>query len=180
MTTTQIISICIAISSILFLLYIGVTTDILKAGTNRPYSFHKFQLWIWTLVICPCFVLNWGFINENYPTLNLTALILLGISSATTLTAEVINTVHLNSRKENEVFKVLNGQSKSFLIDILTDESGELSIGRLQQFIFTIVYIVIYISMFFPNKIYPELDTNAFVLMGISTGTFLIGKSLKK
>ena len=70
----------------------------------------------------------------------------------------------------------------SFWTDILKDDSGQLSIVRLQQLIFTFAYVVIFLSSFFASnmKEYPVFGENAFVLMGISAGTYLIGKGLKK
>jgi len=73
------------------------------------------------------------------------------------------------------------GSSKSFWKDILMDDSGQFSITRLQQLIFTFAYVLVFISSFFYNGLeYPEFQQNAFVLMGISTGTYLVGKGLKK
>ena len=70
----------------------------------------------------------------------------------------------------------------SFWTDILKDDNGQLSIGRLQQFIFTLIYVVIFLTSFFASnmKEYPDFHENAFTLMGISAGTYLIGKGLKK
>ncbi|MGG7666498.1 hypothetical protein [Dyadobacter sp. BHUBP1] len=180
MTFVEILSLILAILSFALIFYIGITKDVLRSnGPSTPFSFHKVQAWLWTLVICPCFALNWGFLHEHIPTINKTAMILLGISFGTGLTGEIINAVHIGAPVPATGLKMLS-QSKSFWIDILTGDDGQISIGRLQQFIFTILYVVIYLTIFFPCMRYPDFDDNAFILMGISTGTFLVSKGLHK
>lgn len=180
MKPVELISTILAILSFSLILYVGISKDMLRSyGPNTPFSFHKFQAWLWTLLICPCFSLNWGFLNTNTPTINKTATILLGISFGTGLTGEIINAVHASAPSPTMILKI-RSVSKSFWIDILTGDDGQISIGRLQQFIFTILYVVIYLVMFFPCKRYPDFGDNAFVLMGISTGTFLLSKGLHK
>lgn len=181
MSTEQIVSLILSIISFALILLIGIKTDALRAGVgDRPYSFHKFQIWLWTLVICPCFALNWGFVNPTEPTLNKTALILLGISLGAALTGEVITSVQKNDPNRPISFKAINGTCTGFFSDILKDDYGQVSVARLQQLIFTLMYVAVYITMFFPSMIYPEFADYAFVLMGISSGSFLIGKGLYK
>lgn len=85
-----------------------------------------------------------------------------------------------NDEQKKTILKI-NRDSVNFWSDILSDDDGQLSIVRLQQLIFTIAYVVIYISTFFNSHMkYPEFDNYAFVLMGISTGTYLLGKGMKR
>jgi hypothetical protein len=120
---------------------------------------------------------------------------LLGISSVTTLTAEVISstqeanrTAMLAKGANPPSLKALNVPSTNFWSDILKDDSGQFSVLRLQQLLFTFAYVGIYVTMFFTvdktgkDSImsYPDFDTNAFILMGISSGTYLVGKGLNK
>ncbi len=72
--------------------------------------------------------------------------------------------------------------SKSFWVDIIMDDNGQLSLVRLQQLIFTIIYATVYITTFFGEgmKTYPDFEANAYILMGISSGSYLLGKSLNK
>ena len=64
------ISVLLAILCFSLIFLIGILTNILreeKGGSKiekKPYSFSRFQLWLWTLILSPAFVLNWGF---NYP-----------------------------------------------------------------------------------------------------------------
>lgn len=214
----QILSVILAVVVFLLILGIGFKTDILKepadpaAPNEPPYSFSRLQLFLWTLVIAPVFVLHWG--HTDTVTIDMTGLILLGISSGVAITASMISGVQQSAQQDAQ-----NGQqttqvsipqdpqqpvvvasetvapasvastclksnldSKHFLIDILMDDKGQLSLVRLQQFIFTLVYLVIYVTSFFnaDMKVYPYFEPNAYILMGISTGSYLLGKSLNK
>lgn len=198
-TNSDWLAIALAVLSFATILIAGLKTDLLRErpGMDAPYSFRKFQLWIWTLIIAPGFCLNWGFgiapEGTTLPYLNNTALILLGISAATTLTAEMVSSTgvstnaSLAANNQPAVPLKVNSARTQFWNDILKDDSGQLSVVRLQQLIFTFAYAGIYIAMFSAKNengqmlfAYPEFGSNAFVLMGISAGTYVVGKGLRK
>lgn len=229
----HIISIALAIITFGTILYIGLKTDILRESVpnvqlkNRMFSLGRFQLWVWTLVICPVFILFWGFTASHGIDLNTTAVILLGIPAGVAVTSQVISSSqsgqlddsdHVNAQvtaqqtkstaqahataiaaaaaaapgtaeaapkvpaQPKPVVLKMHQISKSFFIDLISDDNGALSIGRLQQFIFTMVFIVIYLSSFFSNEldILPVFGTQVFALMGISSGTYLVSKGMNK
>jgi hypothetical protein len=237
--SNQTLSIILAIVFFLFIAIIGFTTDILKEQNkiNSKYSFHRFQLWIWTLVICPIFCLHWGYMLDTTlmnttafadclkglaepitktsvmgciktvaaePLINNTSLILLGISTGTMVTSAAIgqsqaNKVAKAKAQLNSTDPALKSQaasvdldlklnstdSEGFFIDILTDDKDQISAGRLQNLVFTIVFVAMYISCFFSKAtlhhyIDWDNDSTPFVLMGISSSAYLVGKSLKK
>lgn len=80
--------------------------------------------------------------------------------------------------------------SNGFWIDLLTGDDNKMPVERLQNLIFTFVYVVIYVSFFFTPSIlapskeegfnYIEFQDLAFVLMGISSGSYLIGKGMNR
>lgn len=190
MNAIQVISIILAIICFGIILFIGLKTDLLRekaASTEQPscYSFSRFQLWIWTLIICPVFCLYWGF-SGKAPDVNVTALILLGIPMSVTSIAHIVTTTNERTARQAQPDGVLAlkhfRDSHTFWTDLLTDDSGQLSVARLQNLIFTIVYIVIYISMFFKAGMesFPDFEDKAFILMGISSTGYVLGKSLKK
>jgi len=78
METIKIISIIIAIVILAICAFVAFMATLLRESNSKtsPYSFSRFQLWLWTLIICPAFVLNWGFKNTNLPQINQTSLIL--------------------------------------------------------------------------------------------------------
>lgn len=187
--TVQTVSVFLAILAAAIILLVGLMTTLLREGNDKAtaYSFSRFQLYLWTLTIMPLFGLHWGYKYFPDPDhehmIDRTALILLSISSAVTLTASVINAIHLsnkNSFKSSQVLK-LERQSQGFWIDILTDDEGQFSVARLQQLVFTLIYVVIYVTTFFAkDKALPVFDDYAFILMGISTGSYVVAKSMYK
>lgn len=247
--------------------------DLLREGPRvgaivKPYSFARFQIWLWTMVIVPAFCIHWGFSTDLVPEINRESLILLGIAGATTLTsmtvgsaqeeaknrtiqnmpaavvsatnaaqsaqqsvataaqnvqaaeqkltaANTANQSAQNAVNQNAVANAQIGQqlansalavanrnlelanqniinasrqptvkadqtTVSLFTDILMDEKGQSSIARLQNLTFTFIYVGIYISLFITDWEYPEFDDTAFMLMGISSGTYLMGKGLNK
>ncbi len=234
-TAYSIISIGMAIISFGIILYIGLKTDILRESIpklqvkERMFSLGRFQLWIWTLVICPIFLLYWGFTPDHAIDLNSTAVILLGIPAGVAVTSGVISSSQSSDMTENDhaqseaaaanpqlkaqahqqlvdaaanpnpagtetaavtptaatpplnILK-MHQKSKSFFIDLISDDSGQLSIGRLQQLIFTMAFLVIYLTSFFSAEMdtLPTFGTEVFALMGISSGTYLVAKGMNK
>lgn len=179
MQPLKIISVILAIICFSIALLVAFRTNLLRETNSdtSPYSFSRFQLWLWTLIISPAFVLNWGFVNLSLPQINGTALILLGISAGTLFSANIVTATQKSSK--NSPSLKFNLTSKGFWIDILMDDYGQFSVGRLQNLLFTIVYVVVYVSTFFNNgKVYPEFDSYAYLLMGISSGGYLFGKSM--
>ncbi|MCH2223266.1 MAG: hypothetical protein MK066_00760 [Crocinitomicaceae bacterium] len=193
MTTIQIISIILSIICFGTIIYVGLKTDLLRAKKTSEteigcYSFGRFQLWIWTLVITPIFTLYWGFLGTDViPDINTTALILLGIPIATKTAAHIVQESHEKTTRETQPQGPLTNlkhhrQGHSFWFDILSDDMEQLSIARLQSLMFTMIYLVIYVTMFFEMKLIslPEFGNKAYLLMGISSGGYILGKSLKK
>lgn len=186
MTNSQaeIISIILAAASAATILGIGCFTYMLRANNSAdsPYSFSKTQLWFWTLIICPAFSLHWGFCNDV--DINATSLILLGITVAVTTTASLVAQVQKTANQNAVAPSPLKAESlisRGFFIDILLDDNEQFSVGRLQSLVFTTLYGTIYVARFFGSAmVYPDFEENAFVLMGISAGAYVIGKSQHK
>lgn len=182
------LSIILAIVAGLLLILVASLTNLLRETNAKSacFSFSRVQLFFWTTTVVPIFCIHWGAIFEkdkNTGLVNTTSLILLGISSAVTFTSSVVSAVQLDAKRRLEGKHPLKaeGSSNGFWIDILTDDEGQFSIARVQQLVFTFVYIVIYITTFFDCiKLLPAFDNYAFVLMGISTGSYILGKSVNK
>ncbi len=177
-----------------------------------PYSFSRLQLFLWTLIIAPIFALHWGFtgtvtLNDTglillgiSASVMVTASVISGAqqssqdaaaAAAATTTATVtptpdaLNSVTVIATPATPApIGILKSKlpTKRFWVDIIMDDNGQLSLVRLQQLIFTIIYATVYVTTFFGDamKTYPEFQANAYILMGISTGSYLLGKSLNK
>lgn len=189
MTSTQIISVITAILAAGLIAVVSFKTDILRTnGPGSPYSFSKFQMLLWTFVICPIFVIHWGFHygEAGFVYINDDSLILLGISLGTTLTSIVIDQTHIAAQTKgvstfSGTLKAAGASGSGFWSDLIAGDNNQPSVQRLQNLIFTLVYVVIYISVFFSNnKEYADFDNTAYILMSASSGSYLIGKGMNK
>ena len=189
MTVYNSISIVFAIVIFLFILYLGLKTDLLREQKKiedriSPYSFSRFQFWLWLLVISPIFILYWGFTKNHIPDINRTSLILVTLSSGAAIISAIVSKSQEDLAKRNNPDISLKKMNKtnSFWTDLLKDDNDQLSIGRLQQLIFTIIFVVIYITLFFSSNMekYPVFENYTFILMGISSATYLAAKGSYK
>lgn len=212
MNLIQIISIVTAILIAFIALIVVFKTNLLREtnSATSPFSLSKFQLWLWTFVICPLFAIHWGFHFPLNPSINETSLILLGIAGGVTLTSGLLTQFSVNKKEElkkknieknlSEANKDLpllkiEKESKGFWIDLLSGDSDTMPVERLQNLIFTFVYVIVYVTYFFSltefivpkTQIvsmtlmnYVEFDKLAFILMGISSGGYLIGKGMNR
>lgn len=192
----QIISIIVAFIAFALVLILGLKTRLLREKDipGSPFSLSKFQLWIWTAILCPAFILHWGYHGDTH--INNTFLILIGISASVALTSGIIT--QANAAKNNaDMAKGMamtpmkaNGSSAGFWIDLLKGDSDTLSVERLQHLVFTFVYICIYVAYFCTWQPTPvsspglmnfiEFDSLAYVLMGISSAGYLVGKGVNR
>ena len=164
----------------MFFTWLGIKFNLLKdksTAIKKPFSYARFQLSWWTFIIISSFVsifLSTG----NLPMLDASLIILLGISSATTATAAVIDTSDQTNAK---ITMIQNQESEGFLFDILSDNNG-ISIHRLQTLLFNIIigiWVLYHVykglincnTMTNPvciNTILPIIDNNKLVLLGVS------------
>jgi hypothetical protein len=201
MEPLQIITVISAILISLIGIYVAYGTNILREsnGDTSPFSLSKFQLWLWTVVICPIFTLHWGFhfLKDPKPTINDTSLILLGIAGGVTLTSGIITQVNKNKQAKMKSSGLtvpplkVDKTSQGFWIDLLIGDDQNMPVERLQNLLFTFIYVIIYISFFFSKMETPGTEVlesmnyinfsqNAYILMGISSGSYLIGKGMNR
>ncbi len=193
----QIISIVAAIVVFAIVLILGIKTKLLREKDlpDSPYSLSKFQLWLWTIVLGPAFILHWGYHGDTH--INNTFLVLIGISASVTLTSGMVTQANV-ARNNANLAKGLtstplkaNGSSSGFWIDLLKGDSDTLSVERLQHLVFTFVYLCIYVTYFFTCKQasatsaclpmnFIEFDSAAYILMGISSAGYLVGKGVSR
>jgi hypothetical protein len=166
-----------------------------QSRRHAKFSMSKFQLWLWTLVICPCVALHWGYnhTETGFDYINATSLILLAISGTTTLTSSVIKQVQQSASISDPGYLKSNGlsalktdaDSVGFWSDILSDDNGQISIARLQNLVFTFIFLVIYVAIFFDRDKMQYIDfgtggAHPYILMGISSGTYLVARGMFK
>lgn len=151
--------------------------DISELTSNKPYSFSRVQLAWWSVIILAAFV-SIAATRGKIPIFDSSTLILLGISSAATATARIID---ISDQQNPGITRSQDCYgSQGFLIDILSDATG-VSIHRLQAAVFNLIFgywfiaaVVNNLTQFVPdiNKIIPSIDQSGLILLGISTGTY--------
>ena len=194
-TISVVIAVAVALVILITVFVPGANLLREQADPHSKFSFSKFQLWCWTLVICPCVSLHWGWnhTHSGFDYINATSLILLAISGTTTLTSSAIKQVQMSAKNADPGYLKAKGlttlkvdaESAGFWPDILSDDSGQISIARLQNLVFTIIFLAIYIIVFFTCDKMDYVDFGAagshpYILMGISSGTYLLARGMFK
>ena len=142
---------------------------------KKPFSFSRLQLAWWTVIILSAFI-SILIAKGVSPTFHESTLILLGISSATTATARIID----RSDQTTKVNRSQDQDSENFFLDILSDENG-VSIHRFQTVAFNLAFGIWFICTVFYflenpplsiNDIIPDIGTNNLILIGLSSGTY--------
>jgi hypothetical protein len=150
----------------------------MKEGEKTCYSFSKSQFAFWTFIIMSSFIYIWSFTGD-LNSINATALVLLGITSVTIATGNLIDKDE-ESRLDPKVvrsFRVKSsGKRSNFLEDILSDANG-ISIHRLQAFIFNLVFGIAFLKSVLSNYSMPEFSETQLILLGLSNGTYAFLKN---
>lgn len=157
----------------------GLLRD-MSTAKNKPYSFSKTQFAWWTLIVLSSLIcvmlMTW-----QIPTFNESALILLGIGTATSASGRLIDI----SDKANNLTRNQDSESDNFFLDILSDESG-VSLTRLQSLTFNFSFGCWFIhetlrQIALPgtplNQIIPDIQTNNLILLGLSSATYAAFKT---
>lgn len=135
----------------------------------KPYSLSRFQLLWWTVIIISCYILLFA-IRDDFGLFSQSTLILLGISAAGTGFSVLVD-YSVNDKP---------GQTpqagKNFFLDILSDNNG-INIHRYQNFIFTIVFGIVFVYKVFATANMPDFGVLELSLMGLSTATYVALKT---
>ncbi len=167
----------IAISSILLFLIIlfdfkySMLRDESKAD-RKSYSFARVQLAWWSIIILSSFI-TILFSKGVTPELCESTLILLGISTATTAAAKLIDVS--DTTKGHPLIQHQEGEG--FFLDILSDANG-VSVHRFQTVILNAALgIWFFISVLSnlskeANSVMPTVSKDVLILLGLSSGTY--------
>lgn len=156
----------------------------------QPYSWSRVQLAWWTVIILSSFI---AIIWEGYvpagstvrifhaPTLNSAAVVLLGISALTTVTARTLDANSPAAAQPHAPNACGNGEN--FFLDILSDDAG-VSISRFQTVVFNFVFGIWYVREVLvnlpnysnPDLVMPNISQNNLVLLGMSSATYAVMK----
>jgi hypothetical protein len=170
------------------------------------YSFSKSQFAFWSLIVFVAYGYIW-LVTKDFNTLNETALVLLGISSATIVTGKLIG------KSEEERAKAADKEEKSDIDNIKRDQGqtenqqlgrhiqqlikfrswkpGEhggflkdilsdadgISVHRLQAFAFNLIFAIIFVQQVLTTYSMPDFTATHYILLGLSNGTYAFIKT---
>jgi hypothetical protein len=145
-------------------------------GTARPYSLARVQLWWWTALLLPSWVIVWARLGVLWE-FNSTCVALLGLSGTTVVSSRIIDN---HDAARNDVRPHQDEASAGFFEDILSDASG-VSIHRFQLLVFNIAFgLAFLLETFKPGSAgFPQFDATTLVLLGVSVGTYTASKALE-
>ena len=158
--------------------YFDKKQNLLRDASNaikKPYSFSRVQLAWWMIIILSAFI-TIIISNNAIPTFRESTLILLGISSATTISGRLTD---LSDQKDTTLTRHQDDECEGIIIDIISDQNGA-SIHRLQTVLFNIVFgiwMIVTVLKNLPtssdiNAIIPDISENNLVLIGLSSATY--------
>lgn len=157
------------------------STDPNLSLRNTPFSFSRVQF-AWWMTIVLTSLITVVFMTEQIPTLNESTLILLGISTATTAAARLID---VSDMQGNSSARHQNQRTQGLLNDILSDEKG-VSLYRFQALILNLTFGFWFIHTVLENiasgsgpidAFLPDIQQNNLILLGLSSGTYAAFKS---
>lgn len=165
-------------------LVLGKRTELLRDSdpkqpdfTKRPYSMAKTQLAFWIVVIVGCFVYVYFKKTEFNDVINGTALVLLGLSTATTALSAVAGSPGAPSPAPDH--PAPPPLHENFLSDIMSDNEG-MNVHRVQMLLWTVVFGIIFIHQVYKGGAFPDYDEKIYGLMGISSATYVWFKRSEK
>jgi len=163
----------------------------------RSYSWSRVQLWWWTVIILPLWILLWGPDGEFYQ-FNPTCLVLLGLSGTTTIAGRIIDdreqadpavTPRTPAAQATASQITDSGAAAiavpaartNFFTDILSDQQG-ISIHRFQALVFNVAFAFAFVlDTFSPEnwskQSFPTFDPSTLALLGLSSITYVALKA---
>jgi hypothetical protein len=178
------------------LLLFGWRSNMLRDGNGAakpPFSLAKHQMAVWFVVVVGAYLFVMMTTGAAAAT-SATALILIGISGATGLTAIAMDTGKRDAAMakkatlleekatvtdptrraaiDAELLALEPAASKGWLKDLLSDENG-VSFHRLQIAVWTIVLVGTFVVAVWRTFAMPDFDATTLGLMGISSGMYL-------
>ncbi|MDN5202472.1 hypothetical protein QQ008_13885 [Fulvivirgaceae bacterium BMA10] len=139
---------------------------------KAPYSFSRTQIFWWSTIVAS--TIAYVFIMTNDFSINETAWILLGITGTTLGLSFAIDKSDI--AKDDIKKRIQDNESEGWFKDILKDSSGNISIHRLQAFIFNLGFGIYYILIVLQSLKLPSFDSDIFILLGLSSGAYAFVK----
>ncbi len=137
------------------------------------FSLARTQLFLWLLFMLVATLYLWS-VTSALPELSGTVLLILLVSGGTTVSAKLVE--QANQSKLHP--------SKGFFRDVTNEDldaaADTPSLHRLQQLVVTLLLLAAGAVTVYRDLSFPVFDDNWLLLMGLSAGTYLLGKKSEK
>lgn len=134
---------------------------------TQRFSLSNFQIMLWTLLVLYAFCFVW-IANGILLDISSGVLVLLGISGGTSVLARGIE--HMHGAADRPAV------DQARYRDLVTDENGEVDLLRFQMLGFTLFTVAYSFVSVIRSEGLPDIPDNLYLLMGISSGTYIGGK----
>lgn len=169
--TPLIVFIIIIVAAFLLFLYLCRHTSMIRNNTvgippeEQTFSLALWQMAFWFFLVIASYVFIW-MVNDELDTITSSVLALIGIGSGTAVGAALID-------QNKKTVDAATLKTRGFIRDILSDNTGAISLHRFQMFVWTLVLGIIFIASVYNSLEMPEFSATLLGLMGISSGTYL-------
>jgi len=153
----------------------------LATTPGNRYSMSLFQVVIWTYLTVFGIILVW-IMTRTFLQITPQVLGLLGIGGGTAAFAKIQTVGRLQRiplRIRNLIEDPVDGKKRGPKLSDLISEEGGVSLVKFQNLAFTMVVAAIIAFEIYVKHVFPELDANFLILMGISSAVYL-GNNLAK
>jgi len=159
------------IAALVFFIHLCRKTSLIRNSApgvppdKQSYSLSQFQMAFWFFLVIAAYVFIW-LICDELDTITDSVLGLIGIGSATAIGAAVID-------QNKATVDAATLTTRGFLRDVMSDNTGAISLHRFQMFVWTVVLGLIFVVSVYNGLEMPEFSATLLGLMGISSGTYL-------
>jgi hypothetical protein len=163
--------IVLLIAWLLFFVHLCRKTSLIRNAApgvlpeKQSYSLSQFQMAFWFFLVIAAYVFIWLICGE-LDTITDSVLGLIGIGSATAIGSAVID-------QNKSTVDAATQATRGFMRDVMSDNTGAISLHRFQMFVWTLVLGLIFIVSVYHGLEMPEFSATLLGLMGISSGTYL-------
>jgi len=176
------------------LIYTAAKTGVLRdsdpslSPMQRPFSLARTQLAFWFVLVVMGYGLLYLLTGQICGVFNATALVLIGVSTATTVAASAVTppaskplvatplpALVANAEPANPALLVVAVPSQvhqDFFTDLLSDANGA-NLHRLQMVVWTILFGSIFVFETWSKLSFPDFDEKTYFLMGLSSTTYV-------
>lgn len=143
-------------------------------GVDGP-SLALFQIFVWTIVVVWALIYVW-LTTGTIVVMTFEVMGLLGIAGVGSVAARLIGANRVGAPATGSTAATQPPEARAFRFWTLLMSDGRFDLMKVQLFLFTIVISIYAMSRILARGVFPEIDANTLLLMGVSQGLYIGGK----